>query len=331
MYKHLFYFFYIQAGPIEKLNRKFDRNGQIISLVTYKHFESCDYAIKLFNNLNLFGQQLRVQFSQNSMWSKPSGSNLMASMSSSGSLNNLSSGYSNQQPKRTNSIGGFQQQILDANDDRDRDQDRERDRDRGRDRDRDRGRDRSDRNSSRSVRHQERDNELNILPVPLMSPLMNADPVMINQILLAQIVMAQQQQQHQHNSNGQNPFNRSKSGPHLMHEYDDRVQQQHHSRRADDFARGGGREVLTRGGSHSSWQPPISRGDNNYNNNPNQNIRGGFSGNLIQSRQHNHHHNQSQYYQRGVNDNNPPVRRSRENDRSRSRSPLDDGRKRKRF
>ena len=34
--------------------------------MTYKHLESCDYAIKIFNNIHLYNQQLRVQFSQNS-------------------------------------------------------------------------------------------------------------------------------------------------------------------------------------------------------------------------------------------------------------------------
>lgn len=56
----------IKAGPIDNLIRKTDRNGALICLVTYKHIESCEYAIQLFNGLQLFGQSIRVQFSQNS-------------------------------------------------------------------------------------------------------------------------------------------------------------------------------------------------------------------------------------------------------------------------
>src|SRR5579883_1848687 len=60
----------IKAGPIENLVRKADRNGKLICLVTYKHLESCDYAIKVFNNIQLYNQPLRVQFSQNSSQSQ---------------------------------------------------------------------------------------------------------------------------------------------------------------------------------------------------------------------------------------------------------------------
>ena len=44
--------------------RKQDRNGHLICLITYKHLATCEYAIKLFNGINLFGQPLKVQQSQ---------------------------------------------------------------------------------------------------------------------------------------------------------------------------------------------------------------------------------------------------------------------------
>lgn len=44
--------------------RKPDRNGNIIALITYKHVESCDFAIRLFNGIKLFNQSLKVQQSQ---------------------------------------------------------------------------------------------------------------------------------------------------------------------------------------------------------------------------------------------------------------------------
>ena len=43
--------------------RKPDRNGNIIALITYKHIESVDYSIKLFDKILLFGQRLKVQLS----------------------------------------------------------------------------------------------------------------------------------------------------------------------------------------------------------------------------------------------------------------------------
>lgn len=56
--------FFFQAGPIDNIVRKADRNGNIIALITYKHIESCDYAIRLFNGIKLFNQSLKVQQSQ---------------------------------------------------------------------------------------------------------------------------------------------------------------------------------------------------------------------------------------------------------------------------
>lgn len=50
-----------QAGPIDNIVRKADRNGNLICLITYKHVESCDYAIKLFNGISLFNQSLKVR------------------------------------------------------------------------------------------------------------------------------------------------------------------------------------------------------------------------------------------------------------------------------
>jgi RNA recognition motif-containing protein len=59
--EEILYELFLQAGPIENLIRKNDRNGKIFSLVTYKYIDSCDYAIKLFNGINLFNQPLKVQ------------------------------------------------------------------------------------------------------------------------------------------------------------------------------------------------------------------------------------------------------------------------------
>lgn len=73
----ILYELFLQVGPIDNLNRKEDRNGKIIALVTYKHLESCEYAVKLFNGISLFNQELRVRFSQNSQFSsRNSSSNL---------------------------------------------------------------------------------------------------------------------------------------------------------------------------------------------------------------------------------------------------------------
>lgn len=61
----ILYELFLQSGPIETIVRKPDRNGQLIALITYKNIESVDYAIKLFNDLYLFGQRLKVNLSQN--------------------------------------------------------------------------------------------------------------------------------------------------------------------------------------------------------------------------------------------------------------------------
>ncbi|RNA30385.1 RNA-binding 7 [Brachionus plicatilis] len=60
----ILYELFLQVGPIDNIVRKADRNGNIIALITYKHIESCDYAIRLFNGIKLFNQSLKVQQSQ---------------------------------------------------------------------------------------------------------------------------------------------------------------------------------------------------------------------------------------------------------------------------
>lgn len=59
--EEILYELFLQAGPIENVIRKPDRNGKLFSLITYKYIESCDYAIKLFNGINIFNQSLKVQ------------------------------------------------------------------------------------------------------------------------------------------------------------------------------------------------------------------------------------------------------------------------------
>lgn len=60
----ILYELFLQAGPIEKIIRKEDKNGNLICLITYKHAVSCDYAIKIFNGISLFGMPMKVQLSQ---------------------------------------------------------------------------------------------------------------------------------------------------------------------------------------------------------------------------------------------------------------------------
>lgn len=60
----ILYELFLQAGPIENIIRKEDRNGHLICLIVYKHAQSCDYAIKIFNGITLFNQSLKVQLSQ---------------------------------------------------------------------------------------------------------------------------------------------------------------------------------------------------------------------------------------------------------------------------
>ncbi|CAF0968498.1 unnamed protein product [Brachionus calyciflorus] len=79
----ILYELFLQVGPIDNIIRKADRNGNIIALVTYKHVESCEYAIKLFNGIKLFNQSLKVQQSQtgNQIASKGSNTNLSSAQS----------------------------------------------------------------------------------------------------------------------------------------------------------------------------------------------------------------------------------------------------------
>lgn len=60
----ILYELFLQAGPIENIIRKEDRNGNLICLIIYKHVESCEYAINIFNGITLFNTSLKVQKSQ---------------------------------------------------------------------------------------------------------------------------------------------------------------------------------------------------------------------------------------------------------------------------
>ncbi len=93
---------FLQAGPIDNLIRKPDRNGNIIALVTYKHLESVDYAIKLFDKILLFGQRLKVQLSQINTKLTTSNSDGLTSTASTPTANtspNLISGYQKPYPR----------------------------------------------------------------------------------------------------------------------------------------------------------------------------------------------------------------------------------------
>ena len=50
-----------KAGPIDNVVRKPDKKGNIFCLITFKYVDSCDYAIKLFNGINIYGKSLKVQ------------------------------------------------------------------------------------------------------------------------------------------------------------------------------------------------------------------------------------------------------------------------------
>jgi RNA recognition motif-containing protein len=89
-----------KAGPIENLNRKLDRNGNTICLLTYKHLESCDYAIQIFHGIHLYGQPMRVQFSQNS-----TNNNNNNNMNRESSSSNLNSRLSNSDLSSTSDRG----------------------------------------------------------------------------------------------------------------------------------------------------------------------------------------------------------------------------------
>lgn len=112
---------FLQAGPIENIIRKPDRNGNLIALITYKHLESCDYAIKLFNGINLFNQPLKVQFSQNSLTSRGSMSNLNTPITRENlinnysNLNNNSNGSNLQTPISSSSNRNRMRQQIDIN------------------------------------------------------------------------------------------------------------------------------------------------------------------------------------------------------------------------
>jgi len=62
--EEILYELFLQAGPIENVIRKEDRNGNLICLIIYKHIKSCDYAIKILNGITLFNMSLKVQLSQ---------------------------------------------------------------------------------------------------------------------------------------------------------------------------------------------------------------------------------------------------------------------------
>jgi RNA-binding protein 7 len=60
----ILYELFLQAGPLENIIRKEDRNGNLICLIIYKHAQSCEYALNLFNGIQLFNMSLKVQLSQ---------------------------------------------------------------------------------------------------------------------------------------------------------------------------------------------------------------------------------------------------------------------------
>lgn len=60
----ILYELFLQAGPIENIIRKEDRNGNLICLIIYKYAESCEYAINILNGITLFNMSLKVQQSQ---------------------------------------------------------------------------------------------------------------------------------------------------------------------------------------------------------------------------------------------------------------------------
>lgn len=102
----ILYELFLQVGPIDNIIRKADRNGNIISLVTYKHIESCEYAIKLFNGINLFNQSLKVQFCQNSQLNTRSSTTTSSTTTSTSSRHTERSRHSiessSQQPNPVN-------------------------------------------------------------------------------------------------------------------------------------------------------------------------------------------------------------------------------------
>ena len=95
------------------MNRKPDRNGNIIALITYKHLESCDYAIKIFNGISLFNQALKVQFSQSNasnLTSKASSGNLNAQTPVSSNVNhyqNRNNRHTDQQQQQNSQSPGI--------------------------------------------------------------------------------------------------------------------------------------------------------------------------------------------------------------------------------
>ncbi len=66
-------------------------------MITYKHAESCDYAIKLFNGINLFNQNLQVKLSQPIQTNPGSSAGLANNRSSSSNLNSLATIVNNYQ------------------------------------------------------------------------------------------------------------------------------------------------------------------------------------------------------------------------------------------
>lgn len=73
--------------------RKADKNGNLICLITYKHIQSCEYAISLFNGIKLFDKELKVKPSDSSSAIKQENQN--SSRYAQASSNNNSRAYNN--------------------------------------------------------------------------------------------------------------------------------------------------------------------------------------------------------------------------------------------
>jgi RNA recognition motif-containing protein len=188
---------FLQAGPIENIVRKPDRNGNLIALITYKHLVSCDYAIKLFNGISLFNQPLKVQFSQNSLTSRGSMSNLNTPIVRENAINN----YINLNNKSNGDNGYLQTPISNSSN-------------------RNRMRQQIDMNNSQSMPTLGAQNGImnlmlqqfsqNMLPTQLFTSPQLPQPLMM----------------------GNQTFNRSKSGSNLQ-EFNDGPSDSHQSRRAN--------------------------------------------------------------------------------------------------
>lgn len=286
----ILYELFLQAGPLDNIVRKNDRNGKLICLITYKYQESCDYAIQLLNGIKLYGQSLKVQQSQQNTPNLPNNK-------SSSNLNNTSSSIQNQSNtntpnstpysnmKRSNSNVHLNQQQMEPSPSASNSMSRQ--------------------NSSQNFQ-QFMLNPFALDPSGLLST-------------LAQAAMMTQSS----GSGNQQPFHRSNSGANLEQNNDRQSRRDYDSNR-NNSNRGGG----NRGSYSSSWQAPLSRDPNmrpshqnqHDNNNPRHQSQHHHH-HHGQNREHHHHH---QHSQRGGRKASP-----RETTRSRSRSPIDNKRQKK--